>query len=75
VGGGSAGVYELIFEVREADEGGYVARAIGESIFVEADDEVGLERVIRDAIRCHFGWGSLPQSTHCRLVRVGAEAP
>jgi len=75
VGGRSEGVYELIFEARKADEGGYVARAIGESIFVEADDEVGLEREIRDAIRCHFGWGSLPQSTQHRLVRVGADAP
>ena len=30
-------IRELIFEVREADEGGYVARALGESIFAEAE--------------------------------------
>jgi len=28
---------ELIFEVREAEEGGFVARALGQGIFTEAD--------------------------------------
>ena len=28
---------ELIFEVRDADEGGYFARALGHAIFTEAD--------------------------------------
>ena len=28
---------ELIFEVREAEEGGYVARALGQAIFTEAE--------------------------------------
>jgi len=28
---------ELIFEVRDAEEGGYCARALGHSIFTEAD--------------------------------------
>jgi hypothetical protein len=29
---------ELIFVVEEAPEGGYTARALGESIFTEAED-------------------------------------
>jgi hypothetical protein len=29
---------ELIFEVRDAEEGGYTARALGYSIFTQADD-------------------------------------
>ena len=29
---------ELVFVVEEAPEGGYTARAVGESIFTEADD-------------------------------------
>jgi len=45
---------ELIFEVREAPEGGYTARALGESIFTEADDWASLESEIRDAIDCHY---------------------
>jgi hypothetical protein len=45
---------ELIFLVEETPEGGYMARAIGESIFNEADDVAALEENIRDAVRCHF---------------------
>jgi hypothetical protein len=45
---------ELIFEVEEAPEGGYTARALGASIFTEADDLDGLHEQVRDAVRCHF---------------------
>lgn len=48
---------EIIFLVEEAPEGGYTARALGESIFTEADDLEGLERNVRDAVRCHFDEG------------------
>jgi hypothetical protein len=46
---------ELIFMVEEAPEGGYPARALGQSIFTEADDFTELEANVRDAVRCHFG--------------------
>ena len=49
---------ELIFLVQEAPEGGYTARALGESIFTEADD---LREMVRDAVRCHFDEGQLPR--------------
>ena len=45
---------ELIFEVEEAPEGGYVARALGASIFTEADDLESLHDNVRDVVRCHF---------------------
>jgi dephospho-CoA kinase len=45
---------ELIFVVDEAPEGGYTARALGESIFTEADTLEGLNSQVRDAVRCHF---------------------
>jgi dephospho-CoA kinase len=45
---------EIIFLVEEAPEGGFTARALGESIFTEADDLAMLETNIRDAVRCHF---------------------
>ena len=38
---------EIIFLVEEAPEGGFVARALGESIFTEADDLTTLEVNIR----------------------------
>ena len=45
---------ELIFLVEEAPEGGYTARALGESIFTEADTLETLQEQVRDAVRCHF---------------------
>lgn len=45
---------ELIFLVEEAAEGGFTARALGESIFTEADDLPDLRAQIRDAVQCHF---------------------
>ena len=62
-------VRELIFEVREADEGGYVARALGEAIFVEADDRAALESEIRDAVDCHYGDAVRPSVVRLHFVR------
>ena len=45
---------EIVFLVEEDAEGGYTARALGESIFTEADDLDGLRGMVRDAVRCHF---------------------
>ena len=45
---------EIIFLVEEAPEGGYVARALGPSIFTEADDLPQLQANIREALHCHF---------------------
>jgi dephospho-CoA kinase len=45
---------ELIFLVEEADEGGYTARALGESIFTEAETLPALKEMIRDAVQCHL---------------------
>lgn len=45
---------EIIFLVEEAPEGGYIARALGESIFTEADDLTQLHERARDAVLCHF---------------------
>ena len=41
---------ELIFMVEEAPEGGFVARALGESIFTEADTIAELSGKVRDAV-------------------------
>ena len=44
---------ELIFFVEEAVEGGFTARALGESIFTEAETLDELRQQVRDAVRCH----------------------
>ena len=51
---------EIIFIVEEAPEGGFVARALGASIVTEADDQESLQEQVRDAVKCHFGDGTLP---------------
>jgi hypothetical protein len=45
---------EVIFEVREAEEGGYNARALGYSIFTQAEDMEDLRAMVKDAVACHF---------------------
>ena len=47
-------VKEKIFMVEEDPEGGYTAKAIGESIFTEADNLEELKENIKDALKCHF---------------------
>ena len=46
---------EIIFEVTEAAEGGFDARALGCSIFAQGDDWADLKAMVRDAVICHFG--------------------
>ena len=45
---------EILFVVEEDPEGGYRARAVGESIVTQADDMSQLREMVRDAVRCHF---------------------
>lgn len=47
-------VKEIIFIVEEDPEGGYNARALGESIFTEGSTLDELKENIKDAIKCHF---------------------
>ena len=60
---------ELIFLVEEAPEGGYTARALGESIFTEADDLASLQDQVRDAVRCHYEEGQEPKLIRLHIVR------
>jgi len=60
---------ELVFVVEEAPEGGYLARALGEAIFTEADDLNGLREMVRDAVRCHFDEADLPRVVRLHWVR------
>lgn len=57
---------EIVFLVEEAPEGGYTARAVGESIFTEADDLDGLRDMVRDAVACHFA----DEASRPKLIRL-----
>jgi hypothetical protein len=60
---------EVIFLVEEAPEGGYTARALGVSIFTEADSLPELQAQVRDAVRCHFDDGKAPKVIRLHFVR------
>lgn len=60
---------EVIFMVNESPEGGFEARALGESIFTEADDMESLYGNVRDAVHCHFEEKDLPGIIRLHFVR------
>jgi hypothetical protein len=60
---------EIIFSVEEAVEGGYVARALGHSIFTQAESMEELREQVRDAVRCHFDEGARPAVIRLHLVK------
>ena len=59
---------ELMFLVEEAREGGYSARALGQSIFTEADTLDELRANIREAVECHFEEGRAPAVVRLQVV-------
>lgn len=62
---------EIIFSITTAPEGGFMAQALGHSIFTEADDWPALRAAVRDAVLCHFDEGQAPAMI--RLHRVEEE--
>jgi hypothetical protein len=66
---------EIIFLIEDAPEGGFSARALGESIFTEADTLDDLRRNIRGAVACHFEDGQAPKIIRLHFVREEVLAP
>jgi hypothetical protein len=60
---------EVIFLIEEAPEGGFIAKALGYSIFTEADTWDELREAIRDAVDCHFEPGEMPPVIRLHYVR------
>ena len=52
---------EIIFIIEEAPEGGFTARALGHSIFTEADNLPSLRANVKDAVACHFDEADKPK--------------
>jgi hypothetical protein len=57
---------ELIFEVRDADEGGYCARALGHAIFTEADTWDELRANVLEVTSLRFE----DEASELRLVQL-----
>ncbi len=60
---------EIIFQVEESPEGGYQARAIGQSIFTEADTFEELKAMVQDAVRCHFEETERPKLIRLHFIK------
>ena len=60
---------EIIFVIEEAPEGGYIAKAVGESIFTQAESLGVLQERLRDAVRCHFDEAGAPKMIRLHFVR------
>ena len=60
---------EIVFLVEEAPEGGFTARALGESIFTQSDTFEALRTEVRDAVRCHFEPGQGPTVIRLHYVK------
>ena len=60
---------EIIFVVEEAAEGGYAAKALGESIFTEAETIQELKDNVKEAVITHFDEGKQPSIIRLHFVR------
>jgi hypothetical protein len=63
---------EIVFLIEHAPEGGLMARALGHSIFTEADTYEELRAHIRDAVRVHFDEADRPTAIIEQLETQGA---
>lgn len=60
---------EIFFMVDEELEGGFSARALGASIFTQAETVDELYTQVREAVQCHFDSADLPKAIRLHLVR------
>ncbi len=62
---------ELVFEITQESDGGYVAKAVGEGIFTQADTWDELRAMVRDAVAAYYF--DRPAPTRLRLHLVHDE--
>ena len=60
---------EIIFLIEEALEGGYTARALGESIFTEGETLEETKKNIKDAVDCHFDDDKKPKLIRLHMIK------
>ncbi len=61
---------EIIFLVEEAQEGGYTARALGVSIFTQAETEEELRANVREATECFYGDAIVGDEQAPQIIRL-----
>jgi len=60
---------EIIFIIEDSMEGGYEARAVGYSIFTEAENFDKLKTNIREAVACHFEETEMPKLIRLHYIK------
>jgi hypothetical protein len=61
---------EIVFEVTQESDGGFVAECLGEPIFTQADDWETLRKNVREAVSAYFfDRKSAPSSIRLHLSR------
>jgi len=60
---------EIVFEVTQEEDGGYVAEALGESIFTQADSWEELRGNVREAVSAFYFDRDAPESIRLHLMR------
>jgi len=59
---------EIIFLVEDAPEGGFIAKALGYSIYTDAQTVAELRDNVRDAVVCHFEEAQKPSVIRLHFV-------
>ncbi|MEO8086275.1 MAG: 2-oxoisovalerate dehydrogenase [Bacteroidota bacterium] len=60
---------ELIFLIEDAAEGGFTAKALGESIFTRAESLAELKKMAKEAVLCHFEESKIPKNVRLHYVK------
>lgn len=60
---------ELVFEVTQETDGGYVAECLGQDIFTQADTWAELRKNVLEAVQAFFFDGACPDRIRLHLVR------
>lgn len=60
---------EIVFLIDKDPDGGFNARAAGESILTQAEDLDGLRSAVRESVHCHFDDAQRPKLIRLHYVR------
>ena len=60
---------ELVFEITQESDGGFIAEALGESIITQADTWEELRTNVREAVKAFYFDRPAPQRLRLHLVR------
>lgn len=60
---------EIVFEITQEADGGFVAECLSEPIVTQADTWEELREQVRDAVRGYFFDGTVPEKIRLHLVR------